>query len=162
MPKNYAFIDGQNVHLAIRDQGWVLDWQRFRRYLQDKYDVEKAFICIGYLKGNEYLYAALRQAGYNLIFKPTLELHDGTRTVTKGNVDAELVLHTMIEWNNYEKALIVSGDGDFHCLVKHLLSNRKLLCLMIPHAGKYSALLRVFRRHIVYMNNLRKKLGKHL
>jgi uncharacterized LabA/DUF88 family protein len=35
----------------------------------------------------------------------------------KGNVDAELVLHTMIEYDNYSKAIIISGDGDFFCLV---------------------------------------------
>jgi len=35
----------------------------------------------------------------------------------RGNVDAELVLHAMIEIQNYEKAVIVSGDGDFHCLI---------------------------------------------
>ena len=35
-------------------------------------------------------------------------------------LDAELVLHTMIEYPNYEKVVIVSGDGDFHCLIKYL------------------------------------------
>ena len=51
----------------------------------------------------------------------------------KGNVDAELVLHTMIEYTNYDKALIVTGYGDFYCLVDYLLSNNKLLNLMIPN-----------------------------
>jgi uncharacterized LabA/DUF88 family protein len=35
----------------------------------------------------------------------------------RGNDDAELVLHAMIDIQNYEKAVIVSGDGDFHCLI---------------------------------------------
>ncbi len=29
---NYAFIDSQNLNLSIRDQGWVLDFRRFRKY----------------------------------------------------------------------------------------------------------------------------------
>ncbi len=41
---NYAFIDSQNLNLSIRDQGWKLDFKRFRRYLYDKYDVSKAFL----------------------------------------------------------------------------------------------------------------------
>ena len=45
----------------------------------------------------------------------------------KGNVDAELVLHTMVEYPNYDKALIVSGDGDFYCLVDYLKGKDKLL-----------------------------------
>ena len=51
-------------------------------------------------------------------FKPTLEYKDGT---TKGNCDAELVLQAMIEYLNYDKAVIVTGDGDFYCLVKYLV-----------------------------------------
>jgi|SRR3989338_5355696 len=111
---NYAFIDSQNVHLSIRDQGWVLDWKRFRIYLRDKYSVKKAFIFIGYVPANEFLYTSLQEAGYVLVFKTTLQMRSGDRMVIKGNVDAELVLHTMIEWNNFDEAVIVTGDGDFY------------------------------------------------
>jgi len=34
---NYAFIDSQNLNLAIRDLGWALDFKRFRIYLADKF-----------------------------------------------------------------------------------------------------------------------------
>jgi len=34
---NYAFIDSQNLNLSIREQGWVLDFKKFRIYLKDKY-----------------------------------------------------------------------------------------------------------------------------
>jgi len=114
---NYAFIDSQNVNLAIRDQGWILDFRRFRKYLEDKYSITNTFIFIGYIDTNQNLYTSLQKDGYILIFKPTLNLPDGK---AKGNVDAELVLHTMIEYSNYDKALIVSGDGDFYCLVDYL------------------------------------------
>ncbi|MCK5179838.1 MAG: NYN domain-containing protein, partial [Candidatus Omnitrophica bacterium] len=76
----------------------------------------------------------------------------------KGNVDAELVLHVMKEIPNYDKALIVSGDGDFCCLVEHLRKINKLLNLMIPDKNQYSSLLRKFNSDIVFMNNLRGKL----
>ena len=73
----------------------------------------------------------------------------------KGNVDAELVLHTMIEYDNYDKALIVTGDGDFYCLVDYLIKKNKLLKLMIPNQYSFSSLLRKLRPYIVFMNNLR-------
>jgi len=44
---NYAFIDSQNLNLAIREQGWLLDFKRFRVYLAEKYAVNKAFLFIG-------------------------------------------------------------------------------------------------------------------
>jgi len=33
---NYAFIDGQNLYLAIQKSGWKLDFKRFRVYLKEK------------------------------------------------------------------------------------------------------------------------------
>ena len=59
------------------------------------------------------------------MFKPTLELPDGD---VKGNVDAELVLHTMVHINDFDKTLIVTGDGDFHCLIEYLLDQKKAPC----------------------------------
>jgi uncharacterized LabA/DUF88 family protein len=156
MTNNYAFIDSQNLNLAIKDQGWNLDFERFRIYLKDKYGVTKAFIFIGYIQTNQSLYTALQKHGYILIFKPTLELPDGR---VKGNVDAEMVLHTMIEYPNYDKALIVTGDGDFFCLVEYLNRNGKLLKLLVPNGEKYSSLLKgVAIDRMDFMNNLKNRL----
>lgn len=156
---NYAFIDSQNLHLGIKDQGWELDFARFRVYLKDKYDIKKALLFIGYVKGNEGLYKYLQESGYVCIFKPTLELPDSE---VKGNVDAELVLHTMIHINDFARALIVTGDGDFHCLVEYLLEQEKLLALMVPNHKKYSALLKKkeFRPYTRFVSDIRKKAGK--
>lgn len=158
---NYAFIDSQNLNLAIQNCGWNLDFSRFYIYLKDKYNVKKSFLFIGYIPGNELLYASLQKMGYIVIFKPTLEYKkDGTVKV-KGNVDAELVLHTMIEYLNYDRAIIVSGDGDFHCLIEYLGQKKKLAHVMIPNSRKYSALLRKFRKYFVYIDSLKEKLGKN-
>jgi uncharacterized LabA/DUF88 family protein len=153
---NYAFIDSQNLNLSIREQGWILDFKKFRIYLKDKYNITKSFLFIGYVNENQDLYTSLQEFGYILVFKPTLRLQDGR---VKGNVDAELVLHTMIEIENYDRALIVTGDGDFHCLVKYLIKKDKLLKLMIPNRYKYSSLFRKIMSHIIFMNNLKGKLA---
>lgn len=138
---NFAFIDSQNLHLSIREAGWDLDFARFRIYLSEKYGVSQAFLFIGYQPKKHSLYTALQRMGYICIFKPTLTYKDGS---TKGNCDAELVLHTMIEFNNYEKTVIITGDGDFHCLVDYLVKKDKLEKLLIPNQKKYSALLKRF------------------
>jgi len=156
----YAFIDSQNLNLAIKGCGWELDFARFYIYLADKYKVDKSFLFIGYVPGNEALYTSFQKAGYIVVFKPTLEYKKGKKKFTKGNIDAELVLHTMIEFPNYDKAIIVSGDGDFHCLIEYLDNKDKLFHIIIPNPNKYSALLRKFRSYFVYINNLEKKLGK--
>lgn len=154
---NYAFIDSQNLNLSIRDLGWKLDFTKFRIYLREKYGVTKAFLFIGFIEGNATLYQSLQEAGFICIFKPTLKYKNGT---TKGNCDAELVLQAMIEYPNYNGAVVVSGDGDFQCLVKYLLGKEKLTVIIIPNQRKFSALLnfKIFRPYLRFMNNLDKKL----
>jgi len=58
----------------------------------------------------------------------------------KGNVDAELVLNAAaIEYNNYDKAVIVTSDGDFACLMNYLEEKGKLAKIITP-TEKYSKL----------------------
>ena len=155
----YAFIDSQNLNLGIRHLGWRLDYKEFNRYLKDKFKVQKAILFIGFVKGNEKLYKFLKNSGYSIVFKPTIGYKSKGKVETKGNVDAELVLHAAaIEYKNYDKAIIVSGDGDFHCLIEYLVKNNKLKSLIIPNNKKYSSLLREFNKYFFYMNNLKQKL----
>ena len=153
--KNYAFIDSQNLNLSIKRLGWKLDFHRFRVYLREKYKVKIAYLFIGYLPENQDLYNSLQKYGYVLIFKPTLKYKDGR---VKGNCDAELVLQAMIDYPNYDKAVVVSGDGDFHCLVHYLSQQDKLEKVLIPDRKNYSALLKKFATKIAFLNDLREKL----
>lgn len=154
----FAFIDSQNLNLGVRSLGWKLDWRKFRQYLRDKYHVNKAYLFIGQVAGNEVLYAYLQESGFILIFKPTLERTENGETIIKGNVDAELVLHTMIQFNNYTKAIIVSGDGDFYCLIEYLVQNEKLLRILTPNRH-YSRLLHKYNDRVVRVDLLRGSLA---
>lgn len=162
----YAFIDSQNLNLGTSKdiyrgkkriyKGWKLDFAKFRRYLSDKFRVKKAFLFIGYIKQNQKLYNQLRSYGYELIFKPTVKDNQGK---PKGNIDAELVLHAAaIEYQKYNKAVIVSGDGDFYCLHEYLEKNKKLLRIIIPNEKSESSLLRPFQRYKTFIIFEREKL----
>jgi uncharacterized LabA/DUF88 family protein len=168
--KNYAFIDSNNLHLGVFSDiynsrkekiysGWKIDYKRFRIYLKDKYKIEKAFLFIGYKQGNQSMYTKLQDDGYICVFKPSLELKDGK---IKGNVDAELVLHSMIEFSNYDKAVIVSGDGDFYCLIEYFINEGKLEKVLAPNQFNYSSLLdrlSVQERNIMsFVSHLKNKL----
>ena len=158
-PIVYAFIDSQNLNLgASKDlyktgkltyKGWKLDFRKFRNYLSDKFHVKVAFLFIGFIPQNQQLYNKLKSDGYKLIFKPTIKDNLGQ---SKGNVDAELVLHSAaIEYPNYDKAIIVSGDGDFHCLHEYLKTNNKLLGIIIPNKFSESSLLKKFQEFKVFL-----------
>lgn len=157
-PIIYAFIDSQNLYLGVKAQGWELDFKRFRVYLKEKHRVKKAFLFIGYIPRNWKLYRFFSESGYKLIFKPVIKNKTGK---PKGNVDAELVLQAMIEYSNYDQAIIISGDGDFRCLIKYLRRRNKLNHIIVPRREKFSALLREFGQHIIFVNDLRQQCKKN-
>ena len=153
---NYAFIDSQNLNLGIQSLRWKLDNRKFRIYLKEKYQIVVAYLFIGYLAENQDLYSALQSAGFVLIFKPTLPDKNGK---IKGNIDADLVLQAMLDYNKYDKAVIVTSDGDFYSLVKYLYKNNKLKYVISPYVKTCSVLLKkTAKEKIVFMDNLKKKL----
>lgn len=149
----YVFIDSQNLNLGIRSQGWELDFKKFYVYLTNKFRIKKAFLFIGYMDRHRDLYEKLSSFGFILIFKNVVIDKNGK---VKGNVDAELVLHSAkIEYYKYEKAIIVSGDGDFYCLIKYLQTKEKLLKILIPNQKGCSSLLKEFEKYKIFLNRER-------
>lgn len=164
--KVYAFIDSQNLNLGTSKdiyknkkriyQGWKLDFKKFKYYLFDKFRVEKVFLFIGYIPSNRSLYRHLESYGYELVYKPTVRDDFGK---AKGNVDAELVLYSAaIEYLNYDKAIVVSSDGDFCCLYEYLVKHKKLLKIIIPNRKTASSLLRKFEKYKVFLIRDRNKV----
>jgi uncharacterized LabA/DUF88 family protein len=155
---NYAFIDSQNLNLGVQSLGWKLDYKKFRLYLKNKYQVEKAYLFIGLIPGNESLYSYLSDAGYSLVFKQTVQYKQGNKITYKGNVDAELVLYAAAKsFHLYDKAIIVSGDGDFKCLVEYLVELKKLDKVLCPNIH-YSSLLRDHSDYIDIIGKARNSL----
>jgi uncharacterized LabA/DUF88 family protein len=152
----YAFIDGQNLYQGVTEQGWDLDYKKFRIYLKDKYKVVKAYLFIGYISQNQDLYTELQEAGYLLKFKPVLHLGQALK---QGNVDADLVLNIMRYYKEYSGAVIVTSDGDFDTTVKYLKKKNKLVVVLSPNIDKCSALLKIAAQEkIDFINNLRPKV----
>ena len=144
----YAFIDSQNLNLGVKSLGWELDFKKFFIYLKDKYRIQKAYLFLGYIKKYEKLYKYLRNCGYNIVFKPVVRTKYQR---VKGNIDAELVLYSAkIEYENYNKAIIVSGDGDFFCLLEDMVKEKRLYKLIIPNPKSESVLLKRDFKSIKY------------
>lgn len=155
---NYAFIDWQNLNLGIKSQWRDIDLKRFRIYIKDKFKVTSAYYFLWYVPWNESLYTYLQSIGYILIFKPTLQIN----WKIKWNCDAELVLHTMINFNNFDNAVIVTWDWDFHCLIEHLQQENKLYKVIVPDQKNYSSLLKKFANYLFFLSHksLQWKIGK--
>lgn len=157
-PIVYAFIDSQNLNLGVQSLGWKLDFKKFRLYLKNKYGAGKAYLFIGMVPGNEKLYSYLSDIGYSLVFKQTVQYKQDGKITYKGNVDAELVLYSAAKlYTQYTQAVIVSGDGDFRCLIEYLIDNSKLKKVICP-TRHYSSLLREYSDYIDVVAKARKSL----
>lgn len=173
----YAFIDSQNLNVGTQKFGWKMDWQKFRKFLADEYGVTKAFMFIGYVPEFEPLYEQLHEAGYAIVLKPTYDMtrpqpdpnapdskkrdeKEEDKKPVKGNIDADLVLWAMKELSNYDKAVLVSGDGDFFSLVEYLESKQRLAHILTP-SFQYSQLYNKFESYIVRLDQHRHELRYH-
>lgn len=155
---NVAYIDGANLHKGIMDLGWKLDYRRFRIWLQEKYSVERAYLFLGLVPRHKDLYTFLQEAGYTLVFKETT--YDGDGRV-KGNCDADLVLRVArdVYEKSGDKAIIVTGDGDYACLVKFLVEFGRLEVVLAPNNTKCSILLKRLGVPLTFLNTLRGRLA---
>ena len=153
---NYAFTDGQNLDKSIKEQGWLINNRKFRLFLTSKFAVIKAFYFIGYIKNYLPLYRDLRKNNYSMCFRKPVIDRNGS---IKANVDSNLITHVLIKINSYDKAVIVSSDGDFRCLVEHLLKVEKFERVLAPCRDGCSVLLRkAAGSRIDYLDNLKGKL----
>ena len=150
---NFAYIDGANLDKAMKELGWSLDYKRFRVWLSEKYNVKRAYIFIGLISKYKNLYTYLQELGFTLIFKEVI--YDGIGK-PKGNCDADLVLRATCDTyeNNFDKAIIITSDGDYASLVKFIQEKKKLLVILSPSiCKKCSILLKRTGVKISYIND---------
>ncbi len=176
----FAFIDSQNLNVSVQKLGWKVDWQKFRDFLRKQYGVTEAFMFIGYVPEFEDMYDQLHETGYSIVLKQTFDMtrpqaelldeadkktldmkdkpDDEEKKPVKGNVDADLVLWAMKELPRYDKAIIVSGDGDFFSLVEYLESQHKLLKILTPNSH-YSSLYNRYDSFVERIDEHKKQLA---
>jgi uncharacterized LabA/DUF88 family protein len=156
---NYAYIDGNNLYRGVNNSGWRIDFFRFRKWLEDKYEVGRAYYFIGLIPKEKDMYAALQKAGFTLIFKEVVFDGDGK---PKGNCDADLVLQAArdVYENSCGKLALITSDGDYASLVKFLQEKDKLRIILSPSIQeKCSILLKRTNAPITYLNDIRDKIS---
>lgn len=144
---NIAFIDGQNLHLGTKESGWAVDHGRFRKYLSEKYAVTEAYYFLGFVSENEQdLYDKLQKAGFILAFRE----HSSTlRGAKKGNVDSDIIFGIMkklVDNEPFNRAFIISGDGDYKKLVDYLIKKGRFGKMLFPNKQFASSLYKSLGR----------------
>ena len=85
---------------------------------------EAGLLLIGRHLQRVKFYRRLEKFGYKLFLKPVklYEQDDGT-TKRKANCDVDMAFHLMKEKDNFDRILVLSGDGDFLPVLKYLKGN---------------------------------------
>ena len=127
-------------------------------WLNNKYQIKRAYIFVGLIPKYKDLYAYLEQVGFTLVFKETTFDNEGK---VKGNCDADLVLQAACDVYEkvFDKAVIISSDGDYASLVKFMQSKDKLLAILSP-SNHCSILLKRTNARIVYLDWVRSKVDR--
>ncbi len=142
---NLAFIDGQNLYLGttLSDKSWQIDLLKFKIYLMKKYNVKEkeAYYFLGCVQeANQEIYSEIQKAGFILVFKQHNPAMLGKK---KGNVDTDIVFEIMkrlYRKDDFEKIVLVSGDGDYKSLVDFLIEEKKFKKILFPNKKFASSL----------------------
>ena len=162
MENNFAYIDGANLYKGTESLDWEFDYGRFRIWLKEKFKVEQAYLFLGLIPKHKDLYTKLQEQGYTLIFKEVI--FDG-KGKAKGNCDADIVVHAMQDAyeGRFNKAILVSSDGDYTPLVKFLKEKNKIEFILSPYeTERCSVLLKRTGIKIAYISDQENILKKDI
>ncbi len=156
-PRVNIYIDGANLHRASVELGYRIDYKKFRGWLRQKYNPKDVYLFIGLIPSKTALYEYLQQSGFILIFKQTIS----ARGEIKGNCDAELVLKATSHFYEkvFDQCILLTGDGDFGCLVEFLVEHKVMHSIIAPNKQKCSFLLRNKNTELVFLNDLYHKFS---
>jgi len=92
---------------------------------------EADLLLIGRHLNRVRFYQKLDDFGYKLYLKPVklYEQEDGA-TKRKANCDVDMAFHLMKERDNFDRAVVLSGDGDFLPVLKHLRNGDKEVIIL--------------------------------
>lgn len=76
-------------------------------------------------------YKKLKEFGYELILKPVKIFKEEDGSIKKkANCDVDMTLDLMKYYEEYEGALVLTGDGDFITVLKYLRNNKKIIRIL--------------------------------
>ncbi len=125
---------------------------------------EANIILVGRHLQRARFYCKLEKSGYALFLKPVkrYEQEDGVIR-RKANCDVEMTFRIMMEKDNFDRALILSGDGDFLPVLRYLKKIGKEV-IILSRASRTAKEVRKFAgsnfRDFEYLRELLKMTGK--
>ncbi len=130
------FIDGANFYFVQKDiLHQKIDLVKLLNYFRVEFDIYNTFFYLAYREGDEKqenFIKLLAFSGITVVKKPIKQLKDGTY---KGDLDVNLTIDALLTKDNYQTAILCTGDGDFERLVWTLRNfGKEIICVSTREA----------------------------
>jgi len=162
-PVTYAFVDAANM--IYRNQyvhSWTIDLKKLLTYLQHRYGVSRTLYYGGIDNRNRtqvQLYGKLAMWGYELRLNPVKRfVNDKGEWYLKADVDARMAFEAMKLQSEYDRAVLLTGDGDFFWLLEYLLQKKERVWLLADPRKTAKELKKLIGSNFANLNNLRSQL----
>jgi uncharacterized LabA/DUF88 family protein len=118
------FVDGNNAFFAQQSMGWFFDP---RKLLDELVRGRELVGCFWYTAirddtDQRGFRSALVGLGFSVRTKALKQYILGDDYKTKGNLDVEMAVDMLITMDQYEVAILITGDGDFRSAIEVLQS----------------------------------------
>ncbi|MBI3314401.1 MAG: NYN domain-containing protein [Candidatus Omnitrophica bacterium] len=137
-----VFIDAANIIHCYKDTGWKIDLKKLKKYFEEKCTLTAIYYYSAYFEDNtrqQSFLEMLSRKGFILRTKKIKKIiDDGGNVMLKGNCDTDIVVDAVSSLENYDTAVLMSGDSDFVSLANLLKGkNKKVVIIsMRGHVAK--------------------------
>ncbi len=116
-----VFVDVQNIYYTTRDvYGRAFNYRAFWQHLSQQGDITtaNAYAINRNMDDQKKFQSALRHIGFEVKLKPYIQRSDGS---AKGDWDVGITIDIMEAAASLDQIVLLSGDGDFAILLKHVM-----------------------------------------
>ncbi|MFO0944980.1 MAG: NYN domain-containing protein [Planctomycetota bacterium] len=161
-----VFVDGANFFYMQKDRlHWWVDPKKLLEWIRTKGEVVDAYYYVGVDARSEpqqdNFLKALTYMGYSLVTKElkTISHEDGTDR-KKANLDIEIVLDMFNTIDQYDMAVLISGDADFERPLELLRARGKKFLVLSTQGFVAREIRSVAGMHFLDFQDIRTEVEK--
>lgn len=157
------FVDGDNLYFLQRDiLGWRIDFKRLLDHFSIYGEITSANFYTGAARKEQTTRLAflrsLSHLGYRVITREAKESMANGKATFKVNLDTLIVRDMTLNLDQYDFAVLVSGDADFACMIDVLYSRGKQFRLYSADGCVANELRELVGMNFVDLKSLKQKL----
>ena len=156
----YVFIDATNIIYGTSYYGWKMDFEKLFKYLTNRYEAKAVYYYAGVDSKNVKqlnFYKKLTDFGYKLRLVPVKIFSDGHK---KADVDSRMTFEIIKLDKKFDKAIIMTGDGDYYWVLEYLIKTKKMVKLISHNRNTARELKKLFGKDFVDMEDIRYQIER--